>query len=372
MTNTKESAIVIQIDEANAEAETAISLKNHFLPFEEQANEWKEKATELVVTDETQVDLMRSAREARLALKNIRVSVDKKHKELKADVLKKGQLLDSIKRTLTGMIEPIEKHLQEQEDFVKLREQERKLKLQSERSELLFPFMGDNVHSMPLADMNEDAFNFLLSGQKLAHEQKIAEAKRIEQERIEREEKERKEQERIRRENEKLKVLQTRVNRLTSIDFKYNETSTSYNHEGIQYGLLKSKIQKMDSEEFESLFADLSKMVNKFNQAEQKKKEALESKLQKERDERIRLEKEARERDEILERERKAKQAAERKAKRAPDKDKLILIADEIQVKKNIFALYTLKDEDAAKILNNAIQLLEKTEKYIRDNAEKL
>jgi hypothetical protein len=50
MDNT-ENALVLQINQSGLEPESAASLKTKFLPFFEQAEEWKRKAETLVVTD---------------------------------------------------------------------------------------------------------------------------------------------------------------------------------------------------------------------------------------------------------------------------------------------------------------------------------
>lgn len=293
-----------EIQKFRVEPETALSIKEHFAAFEVQAHEWEQKAKSLIVTSETQLEEIQQAREARLALKNIRVAVDKKHKELKEDSLRKGQLLDSIKRKLTGLIEPIEDHLLQQENYVKIQKELIEKKLFDERVQLLIPYLGEDARNIPLGGMSGDAFNNLLSGQKLAHEAKIKEQERIDQELIEAERKRVEEEKRLREENERLR----------------------------------------------------------------KEREKQEAKLKKERDERLRLEREQREREEQEEADRKAILAAQRKAKRAPDKQKLFTFAENlrrVQCEK-------LKDEEAQKILTNAISLLDKVERYIKTNADTL
>lgn len=294
-----------EIAKFKVEPETAISIRQHFEAFETQAREWKEKAESLVVTDASQVAEMQQAGEARKALKSIRIAVDKKHKELKEDALRKGQLLDSIKRTLTGLIVPIEEHLERQEKFVEIQEQERIKKLEAERIELLTPYFDPiALKALGLGGMSDDAFNNLLEGQRLAHESKIREQERIEKERIDAEKRKAEEERKLREENERLI----------------------------------------------------------------KEREKQEAKLKKEREERLRLEREQREREEQEEADRKAKLAAERKLKRAPDKQKLIVFAENlrrVQCEK-------LKDEDAQRILTEAISMLDKVERFIKTQAERL
>lgn len=243
-----------------------LSVQEYFAPFEQQAKEWMEKAAGIRVTDESQTALMEGAREARLALRAIRIGVDKKHKELKEDALRTGQTLDKIKRTLVGMIEPIEAHLQEQEDFIKVREQRAKDELFRVRKALLEPFIGDEANHLGLGDMSEDVFKITLNAYKVQREQQEAEAKKLQKQRELAEKEAIKERARISAENEKLK-----------------------------------------------------KDVEKKNAA-----------LEKERAERKRLEDESRGAKEKEEQAKRDKINADRRAKRAPDKERLLSLADHI------------------------------------------
>ena len=124
--------LVKVVETSGVEPQTATTLKESFLPFFEQAEEWKRKAEALVVTDATQVHDMKMARTARLALKEIRVNADKKRKELKEDSLRYGKAVQGVYNVIEFLIAPIEKHLQEQEDFVAIAEAERKARKEAE------------------------------------------------------------------------------------------------------------------------------------------------------------------------------------------------------------------------------------------------
>ena len=281
------------------------------------------EANKIIVTDESQVDLIEGARTARLALRSVRLNVEKTHKLLKEDSLKKGQLLDLIKRTLTGYIEPIEEHLQNQEDFVKIKEQERKAKLLRERLELLSPFRfeGDGLGSIPFSEMDDRAFETFLIGVKSAHEireQEKAESERI---KIENERLAKEELQRIHLENERLRKEADK-----------------------REAVLKQERKKAELERREQ-----------------------EEKLRIEREERERVEREIKIREELEEQERKSQLSAERKLKRAPDKQKLLNFAARIE---NIEPVTGLRDDDAIKIYNGAIELLAKVVKYLKDKSE--
>jgi hypothetical protein len=191
-------------------------IQAHFLDFEKQAGEWMTKAKTIKVTDATQTDLMKDAKDARLALKGIRVSVEKKHTELKADALKYGQTLDKVKRTLVGYIEPIEEYLLEQEKFAEVQEEKRRKELFDKRIIQLKPYIAEQeAKAFPLGDMKDEAFANLLNGYKLAKEAKENEAKAQQTLREEQQQRDEAERKRLAAENEKLdaKLKKERVER---------------------------------------------------------------------------------------------------------------------------------------------------------------
>lgn len=57
-------------------------------------------------------------REARLTVKNERIAVEKTRKALKEDALRYGQAVDAEARRITAMLEPIEEHLEAQEQAI--------------------------------------------------------------------------------------------------------------------------------------------------------------------------------------------------------------------------------------------------------------
>ena len=80
-----------------------IQLQEQFAPFEAQAQKWMRKAKSIKVEDASQVELMAGAKEARLALRKIRIEVGTKHTELKADALAYSQALDKIKKDTSNL-----------------------------------------------------------------------------------------------------------------------------------------------------------------------------------------------------------------------------------------------------------------------------
>jgi len=178
-----------------------------FSEFTSVAIEWNEKANAIIVTDESQVDLMKQAREGRLLLKAKRIEIEKTRKSLKEQSLNEGRLIDSIAKTLTSLVEPAEKHLDLQERFAEIQDQKRKAELKAKRYELMLPYVEIiDPETLNLGLITEEAFLGIFSYAKTTLEAKL-ESERLAK--IEQEEKakaEAEERENLRKENERLKA----------------------------------------------------------------------------------------------------------------------------------------------------------------------
>ena len=161
-------------------------IKEKFQDFTQVIEEWSERANAIVVTEETQKELMAEAREGRLLLKARRIEVEKVRKALKEQSLNEGRLIDSVAKYLTGLIEPAEKHLELQEKFIEIQEQNKRIQLKADRTELLQPYKDViDPDSIQLDLITEEAFTTILNGAKFAQENKKAEALKLEEERKE-------------------------------------------------------------------------------------------------------------------------------------------------------------------------------------------
>jgi hypothetical protein len=178
-----------------------------FSEFTSIATEWNEKANAIVVTDESQIDLMKQAREGRLLLKAKRIEIEKTRKSLKEQSLNEGRLIDSIAKSLTILVEPAEKHLELQERFAEIQDQKRKAELKAKRYEIILPYAEViDPETLNLGLITEEAFAGILKYAKDTLETKL-ETERLAK--IEQEEKakaEAEEKEKLRLENEKLKA----------------------------------------------------------------------------------------------------------------------------------------------------------------------
>lgn len=108
--------------------------------------------------------------------------------------------------------------------------------------------------------------------------------------------------------------------------------------------------------------------VRKENEKLKADQAKIKEKLDKERADKKKLEDEIQAKKDKEESDRKEKLATERKAKRAPDKEKLLVLAKSL----GEFPLPTMKDDEAQNIISNVQVLIEKIQKYIQSNAEKL
>lgn len=201
--------------EPGLEQDTQQSLLTAFQGFYQSADEWRAKALSIQITRPDQIREMKLARETRLALREIRIKADKRRKEMKEDSLRRGKAIDGAFNMLAHAIEPLERHLLEQEQFIARMEEERKAKLKIEREDALRPFTDVSLYQ--LGEMDEATFNQLLETNRLGYAArqeaaKKAEAERIERERIEAEERAKREaaeaaeRARIKAENERLKA----------------------------------------------------------------------------------------------------------------------------------------------------------------------
>lgn len=199
-----ELAVVVQ--EIAVDNEIQQMLVERFTPFLEQARDWKEKAESLVVTDITQTHEMKMAREARLALREIRLSADKLRKELKEDSLRYGRAVQGVYNVIEAVISPIEKHLEHQEKFKEIYDAQQREALRLLRESLVAEVRQYMIHNINLGEITEEDFNRLWTGAKLQKQAADEAAAKAELERIARNKAEAEERERLRIENERLKA----------------------------------------------------------------------------------------------------------------------------------------------------------------------
>jgi hypothetical protein len=144
------------------------------------------EARNLRVTSIEQRQEMKRARELRLELKNARVAAEKVRKVLKADALLMGRAIDGANNLLLAAVEPLERHLKEQEEYAERLAAELRARLLDERKEKLAPFAGVLPPVYGLDTMTDEEFGAVLENAKILAEAKAEREKREEAERIER------------------------------------------------------------------------------------------------------------------------------------------------------------------------------------------
>ena len=136
---------------------------DRFGSYEQVAQEWKDKAEAIVVTNRSQTTEMAMAKTACKKFTDMRLELEKARKAIGEPAYRKYKAVNAVAKYLQVLIQPIEDHLRLQADFIK----------------------------------NDDA--------RIEAEKKIEDERRIEAERLAKEAADRKEQERIRIENQRLK-----------------------------------------------------------------------------------------------------------------------------------------------------------------------
>ena len=316
----------IRIATVTANEQISLMISDAFSGFFQEAFEWKEKAYGLIVTDFTQTDLMKEARQSRLAVKAIRVAIENKRRQLKEDYLKTGQAIDKIAGELKQALEGIEEHLDKQERF----EQIETARIRDERINKRLQILVDmNVNSdlYNLGQMTDEQFDSLVIGLYAAKEKR-------EQEETERQEREVKEAAE-RKEKEEMQKAEQDAIRLEN------------------YRLRQAK--DLAEAEARRLAEDAALQLKAANDARIR----AEQKLQAEADA---AHKEIRKQEA-------ARIAEANRLAAAPDKEILNLFAKRIS---EMGIGSQLKTPEAITIAGNAILVLQKTSKYIMDNIAKL
>jgi len=206
MKNIIENDLIVVVSETSVQQNVQLMLIERFTPFLNQAKEWKEKAESLVITDINQTREMKMAREARLALREIRINADKVRKELKEDSLNYGRAVQGVYNVIEAAILPIESHLENQEKFKELYELEKREKLRIEREIIIKDVREYIISNLNLGIISEEDFQKIYKGAILQKQDAEEAAMKAEADRIAKEKAEAEERERLQIENERLRI----------------------------------------------------------------------------------------------------------------------------------------------------------------------
>lgn len=307
--------LVKVVETSGVEKTKSQKLLEMFTPYFNKMGEIEHKIKVLNAENPGKEDV-KIAREIRLALKNNRVAAEKIKDDSKAAILIEGRLIDNLNNIVKNTSKGLELQCEQIEKDAEIKEAARVEAIRLERAGLLSAYVED-ANIFPLGTMTDEQFSTMLSGYKLAHQQKIEAEQKADAERLEKEAAEKLEQERIRLENEKLKA-------------EAAEREKQLEAERVE---AKRKADELEAENKKKLAAieESNRIAREKAAAEQAERDRLAKveagRLKAEAD-KLAAELKAKQDAEKaaadkLEAERKSKLAAEKKAAKAPDKDKL-------------------------------------------------
>jgi len=140
--------------------------------FKSQAEKLKTTAETLTVTDVSQVAEMKLARATRLTIKNLRVAITHKHRELKESVLEESRKIDAGKNELLRILEPLEERLLLQETFAERETERIRIEVRQSRTTELGPYLSAPV-IIDLADLTDAEYSGLLKDSIATHTAKL-------------------------------------------------------------------------------------------------------------------------------------------------------------------------------------------------------
>jgi hypothetical protein len=176
-TETPDAIVVFVKESGLPKTKADIILKEFKEVAVEVANGWIEDAKNLVVNGEEDIDGMHLAREKRLLIKSKRIWVAETHKRLKADAKAECDVLDFVKRTLTGLCEQAEDLYEQKEKFAELKQLERFNLRIKERMQELVPFPWFVPDQNLIGNMDDAMWKITLDGVKKQDEDQKAKAK---------------------------------------------------------------------------------------------------------------------------------------------------------------------------------------------------
>jgi hypothetical protein len=133
--NDNKLELIIRDSGLDVQSPKAKALLEQFADYFEIAADWENRAKSIIVTDVGQAAEMKLAREGRLFLREKRIAIEKKRKELKEQSLREGKAIDGMANILKALIVPIEEYLERQECFIEIKAAEiaNQLRLDAER-----------------------------------------------------------------------------------------------------------------------------------------------------------------------------------------------------------------------------------------------
>lgn len=164
------NALVKVIEESGLEEATKAIIENTFLERYQAIKEYEEKVKSIVVTDDSQADLMVEAKEIRLEIRKYRTSAEKDKDKLKAGSIKYGKAIQAAYNETERVCKEYEEYLEAQEKFAEIQSMKRAEVTRKERQEHIAPYATYVPAGVDLGYLSIDDFSNLYNGAKLQHE----------------------------------------------------------------------------------------------------------------------------------------------------------------------------------------------------------
>lgn len=343
--------------------------------YKSQAEKLATTAKTLVVTDASQLADMRLARATRLELRQVRLDVEARRKELVDEFLRKQQGINAAAKAIKDYIEPLEERLLEQEQFAIRAEERRLADLLEKRTAAVLEFLRNPAH-FNLAELTEEEFAELLSSFARDKAAKEEADRKVAEELAARQKAEAEERERVRLENERLKAEAAEAARQRAeaeAERKRLEESAAEERRKAAAALEAEQAKARAEREKIEAAAKAEREA-----AEQRAREAAEvARQEREKAEaEARQQRDARERLEAAERKRladeqaakKAAEATARKAANAPAKEKLLAFAATVRG----LQVPQLTGTDGAAIATEAAGMISRLAAWVESKASTL
>lgn len=173
--------------------------------FREQVEALKRTADTLKVVSVDDKHGMALARSTRLAIRQIRLAIEARHKADKAFYLEGGRKVDADKNQLLALTAPIESRMLHLEEFAERETERIEDEQRTARTAELAPYL-DGPLAVDLGKMDADSYASMLANSRELYELRQARIRKAEEDRIAQEQADAAERERVRAENEQLKA----------------------------------------------------------------------------------------------------------------------------------------------------------------------
>ncbi len=245
------------------ESSKAEQIKAVFVPMAEMLLEFEDRFSEVINESEKEItkDVCGKAKVLRIAIGKVRIVAEKARKEQKEEYLRAGKAIDGVSNILKWAVIEKENRLSDIEKHFENLEKKRLEVLQSERVELISPYL-DEAHLRTFSDMEEDVWKAYLTSKKKEFDDRTTAEKKAEKERIVREATEAKERERLRAENEKLRKEAEERDRLAKIETEKREAAARRVREAHEAQLAierdeRERVESIEREKREKLETEL-------------------------------------------------------------------------------------------------------------------